>query len=143
MYLKQADLFNGLTMHFLQRVMDIGAKESHSEGDILFRSGDPARHFYILIQGRIRLTIDSGERRVYVGDQTGEFFGWSAILGRYTYTATGECEQPTRLLKIKVESFQKLLDGDPDNGMMFFRNLAKVLGERLIESYRVISKTAD
>lgn len=143
MYLKQADLFNGLTMHFLQRVMDIGAKESHAQGDILFQSGDPARHFYILIQGRIRLTIDRGEQRVYVGDQTGEFFGWSAILGRYTYTATGECEQPTQLLKIRVDSFQELMDGDPDNGMMFFRNLAKVLGERLIESYRVISKTAE
>lgn len=143
MYLKQADLFNGLTMHFLQRVMNIGAKETHPEGEILFRSGDPALYFYILIQGKINLSIDGGDQRVYVGEQTGEFFGWSAILGRYTYTATGECTQPTRLLKIKVESFQQLLDGDPDNGMMFFRNLAKVLGERLIESYRVISSATE
>ena len=143
MYLQQADLFNGFTMPFLQGVMDICIRESHREGDVLFRSGEPAKVFYILIQGEVKLTITGGEQRVYVGNRTGEFFGWSSLLGRYTYTATGECTRPTRLLKIRVDHFHELLGCDPDNGMIFYKNLAQVLGERLIGTYRVISDAVD
>jgi CRP-like cAMP-binding protein len=52
MYIQQADLFRGMSRYFLKRVMNVAVRETHQKGDFLFREGDPATHFYILINGR-------------------------------------------------------------------------------------------
>ncbi len=56
MIIEQADLFRGMSKDFVKQVFDITIKESLDEGDVLFREGDHARHFYILLKGRIRLS---------------------------------------------------------------------------------------
>ncbi len=54
MFIQQADLFRGMNKDFVKKVFDITSKESLNQGDVLFREGDHARHFYILLKGRAR-----------------------------------------------------------------------------------------
>lgn len=56
MYLKQGDLFWGMDKDFVKDAMDITTKENLDEGQVVFREGDPAESFYILVKGRIKLT---------------------------------------------------------------------------------------
>jgi CRP-like cAMP-binding protein len=72
---------------------------------------------------------------VHTVSRPGEAFGWSSLVGRDIYSASAECVQPTKLLKIDREDFQEILEKDPINGLSFFRRLAGALGERLIISY--------
>lgn len=140
MYIKQADLFNGVSIHFVKKVMDIAVQESHEEGTMLFHHGDPSSQFYILIKGKVKLSTGRAWQKVYIGSQTGDFFGWSSLVGRTEYTASAECIEPTDLLKIDKDRFLLILDDDLANGFIFYRNLATALGDRLINSYQLITE---
>ena len=135
MFIQQTDLFRGMDKNFVKETYDLTVKQSLEEGEVLFSEGDQASHFYILLKGRIRLgTRDTGQV-VHTVSRPGETFGWSSLVGRDIYSASAECVQPAKLLKIDREDFQEILRKDPINGLSFFRRLAGALGERLINSY--------
>ncbi|MBN1104660.1 MAG: cyclic nucleotide-binding domain-containing protein [Deltaproteobacteria bacterium] len=143
MYMKQSDLLKGLSKDFLKQVMEIAEKETHREGYLLFREGDSAGQLYILLKGRVNLTLGETSHTVYTVDHPGEVFGWSSLVGRKGYSASAECKEPTKLLKIRVENLEKLFEKDRVNENIFFRELAAGLGLRLIQSYKMISNRAE
>ena len=142
MYIQQTELFRGMGKDFLKEVMHITMKESHKEGDFLFREGDPAVYSYVLLKGRVEVTIGEEGHLVFVISRPGEAFGWSSLIDREVYSASAECREPTRLLKMGKEGFQKILEKDPSNGFIFFKRLAGMLGNRLVQSYKQISCAA-
>lgn len=135
MFIQQTDLFRGMNKDFVKKVFDVTAKESREEGDLLFREGDKANHFYILLKGRVRLGTRETGQVVHTVSRPGETFGWSSLVDRDVYSASAECIVPSKLLKIDRENFREILEKDPTNGLIFFRHLAGALGERLINSY--------
>ena len=135
MFIQQTDLFRGMDKDFVKETYDLTVKQSLKGGEVLFREGDEARHFYILLKGRVRLgTRDTGQV-VHTVSRPGETFGWSSLVGRAVYSASAECVEATKLLKIDRDHFQEILEKDPINGLSFFKRLAGALGERLINSY--------
>ena len=139
MYFKQADIFWGMSKGFVAEIMKQAMTESHKEGKLLFRAGSPANHFYILIKGNVKLTIGEDAHVVYVVSKGGEAFGWSSLIDRDVYSATAECSNPTNLLKFERRKLQKVLENDSENGLIFFKRLAMILGNRLLQSYGMIS----
>ena len=139
MYLKQSDLFLNLDHDFVKTVMDQSFKQKHEAGDILFREGDPARYFYTLTKGRIRLIVGDSGQVVHMVSHAGECFGWSALLDREVYSALAECREPSELMLIEAERFTQIIDDDPVNGVLFMKHLAGMLGNRLLQNYRMAS----
>jgi CRP-like cAMP-binding protein len=135
MIIKQADLFHGLSHNFIKDLMTIATRVSFSEGEVVFRSGEPAEHFYILIQGCVKIRLGQDGRDVYTGEKLGEIFGWSSLIGRKDFTASAVCSAPTSLLRVDRRQFQNILEKDLFSSLMFFQQLAKVLGNRLIQLY--------
>jgi CRP/FNR family transcriptional regulator len=142
MYPKQADLFWGLNQNFIQTVTAIASKESFQQGDYLFHAGSQATHFYVLISGSIKLIIGESEQVVFQSDRVGEIFGWSALLNREEYSATGFCQQPSVLLMYDQEHFNRILEKDPESAFLFYRQLSRSLGDRLLETYRKIEPSS-
>jgi CRP-like cAMP-binding protein len=105
MFIEQTDLSQGMSWEFTNEVYDITTRESVKEGE------------------------------VHVVDRSGEAFGWSSLVGRDVYSASAECVLPSKLLKIDREKFEKILEKNPVDGMIFFKRLAMILGDRLINSY--------
>ncbi|MBW2430443.1 MAG: cyclic nucleotide-binding domain-containing protein [Deltaproteobacteria bacterium] len=139
MYFKQGDIFWGMNKEFVGEIMKVAVTESYNKGDMLFRKGDSADHFYIMTKGQIKLSIGETGYVVYIVSKAGEAFGWSSLIGRDVYSATAECMSSTNLLKLNGEKLQKILEKDSDNGLIFFKRLSMVLGNRLLESYKMIS----
>ncbi|MBT8369285.1 MAG: cyclic nucleotide-binding domain-containing protein [Deltaproteobacteria bacterium] len=139
MYFKQGDIFWGMNKEFVGEIMKVAVTESYNKGDMLFRKGDSADHFYIMTKGQIKLSIGETGYAVYIVSKAGEAFGWSSLIGRDVYSATAECMSSTNLLKLNGEKLQKILEKDSDNGLIFFKRLSMVLGNRLLESYKMIS----
>lgn len=137
MFIKQADLFWGLDKDFINELMDVGKKETHKKGTALFREGESANHFYVLLKGRVRLKIGEDDQFVYVVSHAGEAFGWSSLVGRDLYSSSGECIEDTSLLIFESDSVQRLAEDNPVNGMALYKKLAGVLGNRLINSYNM------
>ncbi|MFZ0133029.1 MAG: cyclic nucleotide-binding domain-containing protein [Desulfobacterales bacterium] len=135
MIINQADLFHGLNHNFIKDLMAIASRASCVAGDMIFAAGEPADHFYILVQGCVRLRVDPAGREVFNSCRVGEIFGWSSLIGRYAYSASAECIEPATLLKIDRQAFQSILEKDLFSGVMFFKQLAAALGGRLIQLY--------
>jgi len=139
MYLKQGDLFWGMDPNFVKEAMGATTKENLEEGQVVFREGDPAESFYILVKGRIKLTLGEKSREVYVAYQPGEIIGWSSLIGRETLSATARCLEPTILSKVDRQRFLDILGDYPSEGAALFQRVATMLGNRLVNLYPSIA----
>ena len=139
MYIKMSDFFMGMGKHFTIEVLDIAEKLFHNEGEILFHEADPAKHFFVLLKGRVKLSMGETGPVVYMVRRPGEIIGWSGLIGRDTYSASGECMEETNLLKFDRDIFLKILKKYPRNEALLFKRLAEMLGNRLLELYPTIS----
>lgn len=140
MFLKQSDLFNGMSPEFIKHVMNTTSRQEYDTGTILFHGGDSPEEFYILIKGQVQLKFGNSEHQVYVCRHTGELVGWSGLVGRDSYTATAECLERTYLLKFDLPRFTQLLDREADTKCLFYKNLATALGNRLIFIFEYIAQ---
>jgi CRP-like cAMP-binding protein len=96
----------------------------------------------ICLEGRLSLTMGETSDTVYTVDQPGEVFGWSSLVGRKGFSTTAECKEPTKLLKVSVQELERLFEKDRVSEIIFFKQLAALLGARLIQSYKMISGAA-
>lgn len=71
--------------------------------------------------------------------QPGEIIGWSGLIGRDAYSASGKCTEETNLLKFNRDRFLEILKKYPQNEALLYRRLAEMLGNRLLELYPTIS----
>lgn len=132
MQFKQADILAGLSKNFIARMMEVGEKSTQGEGTVLFSQGDPARRFYILVKGRVRLSMGDQKNSIYTVNHGGEAFGWSSLVGRGHYTAAAECVAASTLIAFDRDQMEVLLTGDPENAILFYKNLALILGNRIV-----------
>ena len=138
MYLKQADLFWGMSQIFLQSITAKAIKTEFQQGETVFNACDPADYFYVLIKGQVRLELKSSGRQVFTSDKIGEIFGWSALIGRSDYSATVICDQPTIALQFHKTDLHCLLDQDSTSASLFYKRLAGALGDRLLKTYDLL-----
>ena len=139
MYIKQSALFTGTSMDFVKKFMDVCEMSAHKKGEILFHENDPAEFFFILLSGRVKLSVGEPQQVVYNAERNGEAFGWSSLIGGEVYSASAECLEPTKLLKTASTELSQILEDDTENGIIFFKQLAATLGKRLLETYKVIT----
>lgn len=135
MIIKQADLFWGMDTDFISGLMNVASKETHDDGSVLFSEGNPATRFYVMLRGRVRVDIGDDHLISYTVGHAGEAFGWSGLLERERFASTATCLEPTILLSFDVKDIQRLCEDNPVNGMMLYKKLAGILGDRLITSY--------
>ena len=142
MYLKQKDMFWEMDREFVKSIMKIAEPVRYETGDSLFQEGDQADNFYILVKGRVKLILGQTGHVVYVVSNGGEAFGWSSLVGRTTYSASAESVIPTKLLKFEKQKLQKAIKEDPANGSVFYKRIAEILGNRLLQSYDIIASAS-
>lgn len=135
MYFKQKDIFGSLDRNFVKQFMDVAETISLEAGELLFQEGDAASWLYILLRGRMKLSLGQTGRVVYVVSQGGEAFGWSSLVGRQSYSATAEGMTAAKLLRFEKNRLEKIVEKDTANGLQLFKNLAALLGGRLIHAY--------
>lgn len=138
MYIRQSELFMGTSMDFVKKFMDISDMSSHKKGEVLFRENDRAEFFFILLSGSVKLSVGKPQQVVYNATRNGEAFGWSSLISGNVYSASAECSESTKLLKTASKQLSRILEEDTENGMIFFKQLAATLGNRLLEIYRVM-----
>ena len=130
-----ADLLQGVSDLTCQRILESATKVSFAPGDFLFRLGDPVLHFVILVEGRVRLSLGREGRLAYVTSHPGDLVGWSTLEENEKYMGSAECLLPVTALQIEKERVEEILRQDPSSGMAFFKNLAAIIGRRLVKSY--------
>lgn len=83
---------------------------SATRGEAIIRKGDPADGMFFLIEGECDVMI--GEKPIRLKD--GDFFGEMALLSARPRSASIVAQGFTRLLKLRVDHFHRLMENHPD-----------------------------
>lgn len=138
MLIDQGDLLWGMDRSFVKDFMAVSASVRFEKGSLIFREEDRADYFYTLVEGSVRLTIGQPPREIYIIDKAGEAFGWSSLVDRNYYSATAGCLEPTHLLQFEKNKLNEFLLEHVDSALIFYKRLAGMLGNRLIQCYKLI-----
>lgn len=82
--------FARLTRPEIREILDQAAPKRHDEGSAIFREGEAAERFFLLLDGFVRVsrTTAAGEQVVLRHIPPGQLIGIAQALGRPTYPAT-------------------------------------------------------
>ncbi len=110
--LRRCFLCAGLRPEDLAELLRAAITERHETGDILFRKGDVADRFFVVLEGHVVLYVGSehdlgGIARI-VGP--GETFAEAAICGLGRHPVTAEVIGPARLVAIEGRPLCRLLE---------------------------------
>jgi CRP-like cAMP-binding protein len=117
------DLFLGMGKEFVKDAMDISTKLYHADGDYLFHQGGQASHFYIVLKGKVRLSLAKPGSITYAEKHPSEVIGFSSLISRGVYSVSAECVEPTNLLRFNRERFLAILRKNSDNEAILFNRL--------------------
>lgn len=96
------------------------AREMHpldlGEGQLLFSRGDPGSQIYVVVSGRVRLSVLSAEGRELSFSHAvpGDVIGEIAALDGGSRSADATAITPTRLLSLARSSYLRLLGANPE-----------------------------
>ncbi len=111
--LRPIPLFGGLGDDQLDELLAAGEEAPFERGDVLFREGEHADHWWVLVDGTIELVRHVGREDLVVGRMavpgvwSGGFRAWDE---NGVYLATGRGETPGRMLRVPAEKLRECLN---------------------------------
>lgn len=113
---RRINVFRGVKPLVFERLIAPAVTLTFKSGDIVFRQGDPATAFFIVVDGWIKLfrVTPSGEEAViYVFTKGDSFAEAVAIIGQ-PYPASAEAVSGARVVRIPVTHLVKCIRDTPD-----------------------------
>src|ERR1035438_7322746 len=82
MYGESEYLLRGLSDETRKKILELGCEISYGPGECIFHENEAAANFYILNQGRIRLSAGRRLLLAHVASSVGDVIGWSSLATR-------------------------------------------------------------
>ncbi len=135
--LKQFPLFDGFSEDQMDFLRPLFVQSECHAGTVLFEQGEPVAYFYLLISGEVAIHFkpEDDEDIVIARIKPGGMIGWSAVIGRRSYTSAAICTEYTELLRVRGSDLQKLCVDHPETGNQFVDRMAEVVAQRLESSH--------
>jgi CRP-like cAMP-binding protein len=132
----EADLLKGLDEREAQELLAAGKRMSLTSGAELFHLGDTAGSIYLVVRGRLRLTLPMQVRQkeedVLVEERSsGQTVGWSALIPPYRFTLTATAPLETEVIALPRETLNRYFAEHPESAYTIAMNLASGIGQRL------------
>jgi CRP-like cAMP-binding protein len=135
--------FKGFSQTQIEALLGLAQQASFTAGEKVVVEGEPAESFHILVQGAVSIKMQMeghGEMVLSILKQTGEIFGWSALVEGGRSTATVDCLKDTKVLSFKKEDLENLFARDPVLGYCFMKRLAGLISRRLQSTRALLVK---
>lgn len=116
------------------RLAALGRLAVIPEGTSVVREGEPCTALGVVVTGRIslRLRPPGGRDRTILTVESGDVFGWSALLPPSIATSTGIAALPTTAVMFDGEPLRKALETDCDLAAAIYRRLLVSVARRLV-----------
>lgn len=127
--LRQIPLFKNLTDEQLKCVPP-GTEVWLESGQILFKQGDTAQYFYLVIEGSVRITREVSKQKIVLGTyDTGMFFGEVPLLAGTLHLASGQAVSKSHLCCLREEDFWHVLTICPSIRKLVLGHMANRMQE--------------
>ena len=130
--LKRVYLFENLPDSMLGKMLPFIQLHLFGERAVIFKEGQEAEDFYILLKGKMLLEVEVSETiNISVGSiKPGYSFGWSALFPGSSYTSCAICVEPCEVISIPGDRFLDLLEGDTAMGYRVMAGIVNIFKSR-------------
>lgn len=138
--LKSISVFSTLNPSELKEIIPYVQPVSFKKKDIIFSEGDPSEWFYVVAEGKIKITKLSQEGKELILEIIPplDFFGGLAVIRGFPYPANAIAMDDAELLRISRSNILRILDRFPS--LMYC--MAMQLGDRMKESHEALKNIA-
>ncbi len=138
--LKKIPIFSSLTDDELKEIEPYLLKEGFKRKEEIFSEGDSPEWFYILIEGKVKITKMSYDGKEIILELISppDFFGGLAVLRGFPYPANAVAMEDSEVIKISRKDFLNIIDRFPD--VMY--EITSNLGERIKEFHETLKSIA-
>ncbi len=128
-------LFVELKAQDREKLAAIAQRVTIKAGERVFQEGATSTHFYIVLDGRVSLSVrpDTREEATLLTLGPDEVLGWSALF-RGQRVATGTTLSETTLLAFKADELRQLCEDDHDVGYAVMKATCDELARRLCDT---------
>ena len=129
-------LFAGLSPAHMQRVLASSSVDDVEAGQVLFDRGQPARHFYIVIDGQVNLTLYSkgGEEKIIEILGPGQSFAEAVMfMAGAAYPVSAVAAGKSRIGRFSSQDYLAILRESPETCLRMLGHLSQRLHMRIRE----------
>ncbi len=136
--LAAAPLFAGLAPREVAHVASFCRYRDFAKGTVLFRQGDDADAFFVVVAGQIKVFKTSADGREIILKvmRKGDLAGEAAALVAKVYPATAEALDDAAAVEVPQRAFVSLVEDEPALAL----NMIAALSERLRHVSNVVEK---
>ncbi len=129
--LKRIPVFSSCTEPQLQLIADRTRIVEHKKSEFVYREGDVADAFYIVISGRLRVYSQvEGDEKTFAVLHNGDSFAEISLLTGETHSATVQALNDTLVLRLDKSDFDDVINRIPSLVLYLSRLLSKRLRKR-------------
>ncbi|MCL5063404.1 MAG: Crp/Fnr family transcriptional regulator [Nitrospiraceae bacterium] len=138
--LKRIPIFSALNDEELKEIQSFLIRENFKKKQEIFSEGDPSDWFYILINGKVKITKLSHDGREIIIELISppDFFGGFAVLKGFPYPANAVAMEDSNVIKISRYNLLKVIDRFPN--VMY--DITSNLGDRIREFHDTLKNIA-
>ncbi len=132
--LHKINLFRNLDAGRLETVRPFVELRDFQNREVIFREGDKALYFYMLLRGGVLLEVQASPSiLISLGAiKPGFSFGWSALLpDGSNYTSHAVCTEASDVLMIPGGKLISLMEADHSLGFRIMEGVVQILKRRL------------
>ncbi|HMB72455.1 MAG TPA: cyclic nucleotide-binding domain-containing protein [Gammaproteobacteria bacterium] len=115
-------------------------REHLASGHVIFRHGERARHFYLILAGQISIEIPAieGPTLFLQHLRPGQVLGWSWLIPPYQWAFMARAEGPVDVARFDGAAILERCEADSQFGYHLLRAFSAMMSERLGHARRRI-----
>jgi predicted RND superfamily exporter protein len=143
--LKNCRLFDGMRPWQVRKLILLSRLQHYKKGDHIMQEGEPASEMYILLDGAADITIaeQGGVRVIKESPEHGRLFGMMRVSDEGFRGTSAIATKDSDVLVISWQSIERVARFYPRISSLFFQNLSKILGNRLLEEFQTAKVEPD
>ena len=125
--------FKDFDPHQQRLLADCAMEKSFEAGEIIFREGDPANRFYLVLEGKVILesyVLDRGRVEIQT-IEAGDVLGWSWLLPPYYWQFDARAVAPTKAIFFYATPLRDEAESDHEFGYELYKRISGVMLKRL------------
>lgn len=129
----QQPFFKGLSGPHLQQLADAAMETQFKRGQWIFRQGDPANRFYLILEGKVLIESEVKERGA-IPIRTldpGDDLGWAWLFSPYDMQFSARAIDPTRAIFFYGTRLREQCEENHELGYQLMMRVAEVVAQNL------------
>lgn len=125
--------FRGLSTEHLHQLADNAMQTWFEAGELIFRDGDVANRFYLIVEGKVTLesSVSNGQTVLLQTLGPGDLLGWSRLFSPYAWRVQARAVEPTEAIFLYGTRLLSACEADHDLGCEMFKRISEVMMHRL------------